>query len=173
MSAKSKRRWSMRAAAGFMGLIVSVSAAFFLTTYIGDGSHEGKTGTHAAPKTLPVLISFPESQLAPEHPVEVTAKLENTTGKAVSFQKLKLTAETPTVPKCGSEWLKFREEGGTEPEVWQGVVNGTQSPGAIPAGTSNILTNGGKLFLEFDPSKNSVDETSCENVPVIVKGHLE
>ncbi len=171
-----KRRWSIVPVAGVLGLMVSAAFAFFLTTYVADGSHEGKTASHGT-GTLPISITFPEGQLAPGTPVEVTAKLENTSGRALTFHKLKLTAETPSVPKCGTEWLKFREEGGTEPALWEGIVAGTNSAGEtippIPAGTSPVLTNGGKLLLEFNPSKNTVDESACENVAVIVKGHLE
>lgn len=171
-----KRRWSIVPAAGLLGLLTTAAFAFFLTTYIADGTHEGKTASHGN-GALPLQISFAEGQLAPGVPVEVTAKLENTSGRALTFHKLKLTVETPSVPKCGTEWLKFREEGGTEPAIWEEIVAGTNSAGStippIPAGTSPVLTNGGKLLLEFNPAKNTVDESSCENVAVIVKGHLE
>lgn len=177
MLSKSKRRWSMRAAAGFMGLIVSMGLAFFLTTYVGDGSHEGKTGTHGAPKALAVVINFPTEQLTPTNRVEVTANLENTSGKALTFKSFPMKVETPTVPKCGSEWLILSAEGSTlTGGGYANVIKGTneKSLDPIPTGTNVILDNGGKIWLEFDPSKTAAtDQSSCEGIPVKVSGHLE
>lgn len=171
---KFKRRWSVVPAAGVLGLAVSAAFAFFLTTYLGDGSHEAKTGKGTT-QTLPVVVNFADG-VTPTNPVQVSASLENTSGKALTFKKFPMTVKTPTVPKCGSEWLILRGEGSTSSgSGWDNIIKGTneKSLDPIPAGTSNIITNGGKIWLEFDPSKTSVDQTSCEGVPVVVSGHLE
>jgi hypothetical protein len=75
-------RNSSRLAAGLIGFATTLSVAFFIGSYLGDGSHTGTIGSGGpGEKTLPIAVSFPNGELTPTHPVEVTASINNTTTK--------------------------------------------------------------------------------------------
>lgn len=157
--------------------IAAAALAFFAVTYIGDGEHQGTTGGGST-QSLPVTISFPDG-LTPTNRVPISAEVENTTSGSLSFKNFTLTAETPTVPKCASEWLRFRAEvtsSGLKDEIWDKVIHGeyTGTIGPYAPGKHAIFTASGTgVYLEFSPTKSGeTDQSSCQEVPVKVKGHL-
>lgn len=181
-------RHSLRVAAGVLGLIVSMAAAFFLTTYTGEGTYEAKSGGNSK-TNLPLVLSFPEG-VSPTNAVELTAKLNNTTTETITFHTLTLTTETPAFPKCGSEWLTITAKGAEAANNtwWQetiegktrseGVGVGSFGPGLLPL-LARKESEGGthegasvKLWLEFKASKTGTDQSACENIPVKVTGHI-
>ena len=83
----SRIRQSSRLTAGFLGFVTTLALAFFVGSYLGDGSHTGTVGSGGSgSKTLPIKVSFPDGELTPTHKVEVQAELENTTSKTVTFK---------------------------------------------------------------------------------------
>jgi hypothetical protein len=182
-------KWSVpRLALGAVLSIAAVSAAFFLTTtFSGEGSHEGQTGTAAEENhALPLTVSFPDG-VTPTHSVPLTLMVENTTGKTATVAGPVVTIETPTDPQCGAEWLEVFPElnSGEKDAVMAARLAGTNTKplATIPAGggPKNVLTfykvaaetpELNRLLLQFKPSMNTVDETACANAPVKVVAKL-
>jgi hypothetical protein len=184
---KSEKRFkrSTRVAAAWGGFIVSVAAAFFLATYIGDGSHEGTTG-EGIEESLPVLVSFPDG-VTPTNPVEVSAALENTTSETITFTSFTMDVETPSFPKCGNEWLDVvakKAADGVDP-YWNDTIHGkVRGEGIVgspfpankttPIATKNNFGESVELWLEFKSGPaGTTDQSACESIPVVVDGHLE
>lgn len=188
MSHSKKARHSLRVTAGLLGLLVSVAAAFFLSTYIGEGTYEAKSGG-STKTTLPLVLSFPEG-VTPTNPVELTAKLNNTSTETLTFHTIKLTPETPSFPKCGTEWLTITAKGAeaVNNAWWQATIEGTTrsessgvgkfAPGLLPliqrseAEGSSHEGSAVKLWLEFKASKVGTDQSACQEIPVKVTGKI-
>lgn len=172
-----------RAALGVFLSIAITAAAFFVATYLSEGTHEGKTGT-AGNQAQAVTINFPDGELTPTNPVKVTATVNNTSGSPRVWKSFPMSIKTPTVPICGEQWLELyaqRDQAGVKSEApaWSEIIKGTNaSPMApIATGVQNIFnTANGELeavYLRFKPSLvATTNQKSCENVPVIVTGKL-
>jgi hypothetical protein len=182
MTDKRKWRHGARVAVGICGFIVSMAAAFFVATYLSEGTHEAKTGT-AGNFAQAVNVGFPEG-LTPTNPVKVTATVNNTSGAARQWKSFRLEIKTPTVPICGEQWLQLRpeKEDGTTSTAWEAQFNGTNAVPLlpIPTGVQNVFafnpTAGNTpkaVWLEFKPSLvGSTNQASCEGVNVVVTGRL-
>lgn len=181
----SNRKWrnGARIAAGFAGFVVSLAAAFFVTTYLSEGTHEGKTGT-AGNQAQAVTINFPEGELTPTHPVIVTATVNNTSGGPRVWKSFPMEVKTPTVPVCGEQWLELyaqRDQAGVKSEApaWSEIIKGTNSTPMAPiaTGVQNIFTTANgeleNVYLRFKPALvGSTNQKSCEGVSVKVTGKL-
>jgi hypothetical protein len=136
---RSPKWFASRGVFGAVLSIATVSFAFFLvTTFSGEGSHEGTTGA-AAKETLslPVTVSFPDG-VTPTNPVPLSLEVENTTGKAATVAGPVVTIETPTDPICGENWLQVLPEkfNGEEETVMTAKLSGanTEALAPIPSG---------------------------------------
>lgn len=181
----SKRKWAhgVRSAAFFAGFLVSLAAAFFVATYLSEGTHEGKTGT-AGNLAQAVTVNFPDGELTPTHPVIVTATVNNTSGESRVWKSFPMSVKTPTVPVCGEQWLELyaqRDQAGVKSEApaWSAIIKGTNTTplAPIPTGIHNIFdTANGELenvYLRFKPGLvGSTNQKTCEGVPVVVTGKL-
>lgn len=174
----SKRhRNAVRAGAALAGLTITAAFAFFFATLIGDAEHEGQTGKGPT-EVLPVTLSFPDG-LTPESPVEMTATLNNETAGTISLDTFEMELETPTVPACAENWLEAwaeRVSNGEQHTTLQAVLDGTNEGtwGEYAPGTQNVFpTAAVKVWLRFDPSTTAVDQSSCEQAPVIARVHAE
>lgn len=181
----SNQKWrhGARVAVGVCGFIVSMAAAFFVATYLSEGTHEANTGTEGN-KAQTVTISFPDGELTPTHPVPVTATVNNTSGAPRVWKSFVMSVATPTVPVCGSTWLELyaqRDKAGVKSEApaWAEIIKGTNSTpmAPIPTGVQNIFsTANGELenvYLRFKPGlAESTNQKTCEGVPVKVTGKL-
>lgn len=182
----SNRKWrhGARVAVGICGFIVSMAAAFFVATYLSEGSREAKTGT-AGNVAQAVTINFPDGELTPTHPVAVTATVNNTSGEPRVWKSFVMSVKTPSVPVCGEQWLEIypeREQTAgvkSEAPAWSSIIKGTNSTpmAAIPTGVHNIFdTANGELtavWLRFKPGLvGSTNQKSCEGIPVVVSGKL-
>lgn len=183
MIGRIKANRTRRAAAvfGAVSALATMALAFFAVTYLGDGSHEGTTGGGST-ESLPVNVNFADG-LTPSNPVEVTAELENTSGESLRFTNFELTAETPSIPQCGNEWLTFKVEqlegtSGSALSKWISAIGGEGTEanfiGPLSTGTSSIFDGEVKVYLQFKSGlAGEVDQSACQEVPVIVNGHLE
>lgn len=179
MTTKARLRHGARGAAFIAGFLVSLAAAFFVATYLSEGTKEGKTGS-AGNQAQPVNISFPDG-LTPTNPVPVTATVENNSGGSRTWKSFKMEISTPTVPICGQQWLQLRPEktDGTTSTAWEQIIAGTNTTPLTPisAGSRNIFNSGPDtlkaVYLEFKPALvGTTDQRSCENVSVKVTGKL-
>jgi hypothetical protein len=171
------RKRSIRSIAFGAAFSLALAAlAFFFATLIGDAEHEGTTGKGGT-ESLPMSVSFADG-LSPENRVEVEVTLTNETGHTIELEQFSMDVETPTVPACGEEWLQFSPENltGSPSTKWEERLNGENpSPwGSYGAGTQSVFdAPEAVMFLEFDPATEATDQSSCENVPVIVHAHAE
>jgi hypothetical protein len=189
---KRTSRWiAPRFVLGAVLSIATVSFAFFLvTTFSGEGSHEGQTGSAAKENhALPVTVSFPDG-VTPTNPVPLTLEVENPGSAAATVAGPVVTIETPTDPICGESWLQILPEkfNGEEETVMTEKLAGvnTEALGSIPAGAGPksigfyYRSNGGlgaeqvkRFVLEFKPGLSAgTDETSCASAPVKVTAKL-
>lgn len=180
----SNRKWAhgARVAVGICGFIVSLAAAFFVATYLSEGTQEAKTGS-AGNIAMPVTIGVPEG-LTPTNPVKVTATVNNTSGAPRVWKSFPMSVSTPSVPICGSQWLELyaqRDQSGVKSEApaWSEIIKGTNAAPLAPVatGTHSIFdpANGEieGVYLRFKPGLvASTNQSSCENVPVKVTGKL-
>lgn len=183
MTDKRKWRHGARVAVGICGFIVSMAAAFFVATYLSEGSKEAKTGT-AGNVAQAVTVNFPDGELTPTHPVAVTATVNNTSGEPRVWKSFVMSVKTPTVPVCGEQWLELyaqRDQSGVKSEApaWGQIIKGTNSTPMAPiaTGVQNIFnTANGELenvYLRFKPGLvGSTNQKSCEGVAVAVTGKL-
>lgn len=172
-----------RVALGVFLSLAMTAAAFFVATYLSEGSKEAKTGK-AGNLAQQVTIDFPDGELTPTHPVKVTATVNNTSGAPRVWKSFPMTVKTPTVPVCGEQWLELyaqRDQSGVKSEApaWSQIIKGTNSTPMAPLGTGvqNIFnTANGELeavYLRFKPGLvESTNQSSCEGVPVVVTGKL-
>lgn len=181
----SNRKWrhGARVAVGICGFIVSMAAAFFVATYLSEGTHEAKTGT-AGNQAQAVSISFNDGELTPTTPVKVTATVNNTSGAPRVWKSFPMTVATPTVPICGEQWLELyaqRDQAGVKSEApaWSEIIKGTNSTPMAPiaTGVQNILSSASGeiegVYLRFKPGLvGSTNQKSCEGVTVKVTGKL-
>ena len=183
MTTKARLRHGARGAAFVAGFLVSLAAAFFVATYLSEGTAEHKTGT-AGNQAQAVTINFPDGELTPTHPVAVTATVNNTSGEPRVWKSFVMSVATPSVPTCGQNWLELyaqRDQAGVKSEApaWGQIIKGTNSTPMAPiaTGVQNILsTASGELenvWLRFKPSLvGSTNQKTCEGVPVVVSGKL-
>ncbi len=175
-------KWTAkRVALGFALSLAATAAAFFVATYLSDGTGEGKTG-NAGNFAQPVSISFPDGTLTPTNPVKVTATVNNTSGASRKWKSFVMEVKTPAAPICGEQWLQLRGEkmDGSTSTLWNEIVKGTNAVPLdnIPTGVQDIFGAGSEgalknMWLEFKPALvATTNQKSCENVPVIVTGKL-
>jgi hypothetical protein len=163
--------------------IAMVATAYFAGTYLSTGvSPERQTGTGEGNIAMPISIDFP-SGLTPANPVPVTATVNNTTGRDITWRAFTTEIVTPTAPICGEEWLRIdveKTEGGIS-SIWTDVQAGVHpySLKPIPPGVHSIWNYGplvptiSQATLRFDPTiAGTTDQALCENVPVKIVGHL-
>jgi hypothetical protein len=172
-----------RVALGVFLSLAMTAAAFFVATYLSEGSKEAKTGT-AGNLPMAVTVDFPDGQLTPTTPVKVTATVNNTSGAPRVWKSFPMSIKTPTVPICGEQWLELyaqRDQAGVKSEApaWSEIIKGTNSTAMAPiaTGVQNIFnTANGELeavYLRFKPGLIAgTNQKSCENVPVVVTGKL-
>jgi hypothetical protein len=163
--------------------MAAIGLAFFVSTYLSEGSKEAKTGT-AGNQAQAVTISFNDGELTPTTPVKVTATVNNTSGAPRTWKSFPMTVATPTVPICGEQWLELyaqRDQSGVKSEApaWSEIIKGTNSTPMAPVatGTHSIFdpANGEieGVYLRFKPGLvASTNQKSCEGVTVKVTGKL-
>lgn len=170
----SRLRHSTRLAAGALGFITTISVAFFIGSYLGDGSFTGNAGSGGnGTKTVPVKVSFPSGQLTPQTPVDVTAEVENTTSKAVTFTKVKPTVTTAA--GCDASWFKVIVEGGGKAPQWAEAFAGTASPPVAltyAAGATTPVTRSSEAKLKLVLEETGTDQSACEGAPVTLRFQL-
>ena len=169
MSRIGKMKWGSRLAVGAVGFLTTLGIAFFIGSYLGDGSHTGTAGSGGeGVKTLPIAVSFPDGQLTPGNTVEITAKVNNTTGAPRTFQHLTADASS-TAPGCEDEWLKVEIHDPVE-DTWGTEVNRALT---YPVGESNVLPKSGSFqSYEVMMTESGTDQSACEGAPITVHMHL-
>jgi hypothetical protein len=171
----SRLRHTTRLAAGALGFITTLAVAFFIGSYLGDGSHTGTAGSGGnGTKTVPVKVNFPSGQLTPQTPVDVTAEVENTTSKAVTFTKIKPTITTGAAG-CDASWFKVIVEGGGKATQWAEAFAGTAAPPVAltyAAGTTTPVLRSTEAKLKLVLEETGTDQSACEGAPVTLRFQL-
>jgi hypothetical protein len=161
-------------AAGVAGLLTAAACAFFVGSFMADGSHTGTVGEGGKGQgAIPVAVNFPSGELTPEHAVEVTATVENKTTHTVTFEGKPAVTVSSSAPGCEASWfaLKFTGEAadrwnewleGARPEKLR-FMAGETAP-LVPSPATN------KLMLEM--KETGTDQSACEGKPVTLHVHL-
>lgn len=161
--------------AGIVGLLTAASFAFFVGSFLADGSHEGTAGSGGTgTNTLPVKVNLLSAQLTPNSPVPLTAEVENTTSKSVTFTHVAATITTAEPAKCLPQWFHVKVEGGGKSAQWTEALEGKANapvtlkyePGTTSVFRSSEVT--AKLVLE----ETGTNQEACEGSPVTVNFHL-
>jgi hypothetical protein len=163
-------RHSSRLTAGVVGFLTTLAVAFFIGTYLGEGTKTGTVGSGGSgTQTLPMTINFPNGELTPTKPVALTAEINNTTGKTIQFTKVSFTFSS-TAPGCEASWFEVKAIG-TEAESWNAWIGGGTKSVSYPPGTQPVVTSsGGSLQLKMKDTGTS--QAACEGAPLTVTGKL-
>lgn len=171
----SRLRHSTRLAAGALGFITTISVAFFIGSFLGDGSHTGTAGSGGnGTKTVPVKVNFPDGQLTPQQPVTVTAEVENTTGKTVTFHNVAYTVTTGAAG-CNPAWFKVVPTGSGEAAElpwWGEVIDGKRAATLNYAPGTSPMVNNPNTGLRLTMSETGTDQSACEGAPVTLRFQL-
>lgn len=172
-----RARRSTATVAGIVGFLTAVSLAFFVGSFLADGTHTGTAGSGGTgTRTLSVDVSFPDGELTPTKSVPLTAEVNNTTSKVVTFHKVSFTVTTGAAG-CNASWFKVVPVATGNPEAaelpwWQEVLAGTRTatlnyqPGKSPA------VNNANAGLRLEMTETGTDQSACEGAPVTVAAHL-
>jgi hypothetical protein len=170
----SRMKTSTRLAAGILGLLTSVSVAFFIGSILGDGSFTGNAGSGGTgTRTVPIKVSFPSGQLTPGNKVSLTADVENNTSKAVTFTTVKPEISTGAAG-CTASWFKVVAEG-TSSAKWNEALAGTAAPPVAltyEANTTGPLTRSAATTLKLEMTETGADQSACEGAPITVRMKL-
>ena len=150
-----------------LGLATTASLAFFIGSFMADGTHTGTAGSGGTGAlTLPVKVDFPNGQLTPTKTVPLTAEVENTASKMVTFGGVKPTVTTGAAG-CNAAWFRIKAVG-TSAAKWNGILKGELPVEAkYPPGTNPVVTySGTSLILELEETGSS--QAACESANVTV-----
>jgi hypothetical protein len=153
--------------AGLLGMLTAVGLAFFIGSFAAEGTHTGTAGSGGTGKTtLPIAVSFPDGELTPTHPVELTASLNNTTTKTITFSKFVPTITTGA-SGCKAEWFRVVATG-TGAARWNENLTepGSHEETYTPGTHSIVMTAGTHLSLEIQ--ETGADQSACEGANVTV-----
>jgi hypothetical protein len=173
---RKKLKGSFVLTAGIVGLLTAGAFAFFIGSFTSEATHTGTVGSGGTGVgTLPMSISFPEGTLSPTVPVELTALVNNTSGKSVTFHKLTLTV-VPEVAACKSTWFIPKvvklSEGGEGVSAWEGfVMTGEEKADIIAAGEHPVLPS--NVGIQLTMKNEAISQSQCEGSKIEVKGHLQ
>jgi len=168
-------RRSVVLAAGIAGVLTAASFAFFVGSFLADGSHEGTAGSGGGgTNTLPVKVNFPSGQLTPEHAVPLTAEVENTTAKSVTFTHVTATVTDAEPSRCLPAWFHVKVEGGSKPAQWTEALEGKASAPVTlkyEPGTGSLFRSG-EVAAKLELEETGTNQEACEGLPVKVTFHL-
>lgn len=175
----NRLRHSGRLAAGVLGFLTTLAVAFFIGTYTGEGTHTGTVGSGGTgAQTLPVKVSFPDGELTPTKPVTLTAVLNNTTSKTVTFKKLSFTVSTGA-SGCEASWFEVKPIALGTPEAaelnwWEellaGKITGTL---AYAPGEKSVVTGVNPATgLQLRMKETGATQSACEGASITVTGKL-
>ncbi|MGH3373136.1 MAG: hypothetical protein ACRDP6_00205 [Actinoallomurus sp.] len=162
-----RMKHGVRITALAVGLATTASLAFFIGSFMADGTHTGTTGSGGTgTKSLPISVSFPDGQLTPTKSVPLTATLSNTSSKTVKFMHLTPTITTGAAG-CEPKWFKVTSNKTFFTELLNGKASelvyapGTRSVG-MPVGVETETT------FTLEMVETSVDQSACESTSVTV-----
>jgi hypothetical protein len=159
----------LRVTALALGLAVSIACAFFVGSFMVDGSHTGTTGRGGTgTKTLPMNVSFPDGQLTPTQAVPLTATLNNTTSKTLKFTKMTTTITTGAAG-CNPAWFRLRSSSNRWNEIFSGSTMPREylyAPGTHSIGDEVGVESPPTFTLEM--TEPGVDQSACESANVTV-----
>lgn len=160
-----RMKHGVRLTALVVGLATTASLAFFIGSFMADGTHEGTVGSGGTgTKTLAVNLNWEDGKLSPTVPVPLTASVQNTTTKTLTFHHAQAIF-TSTAPGCEGKWFKV----GSSSEFWREAFSGQTkeieyAPGSHSLGMMVGVENAPTFTLEM--VETSVDQSSCEGQPL-------
>jgi hypothetical protein len=158
-------KWGVRVTALALGLAMTAAMAFFIGSFMADGTHEGTVGSGGTgTKTLSVSLNWEDGKLTPTNPVPLTASVQNTTTKTLTFHHAVATF-TSTAPGCEGKWFKV----GSSAEFWREAFSGqtkeiVYAPGSHGLGMMVGVENAPTFAVEM--TETSVDQSACEGAPL-------
>lgn len=167
-------------AAGIVGLLTAASFAFFVGSFISDGSHEGTIGSGGkGTLSIPTAVNFPDAELTPEHAVPLTVEVNNNTTKRATFHHVAFTITTGAAG-CQASWFEVKAIGSgstTTEEVaeLQSIVGGAESANmafTYPPGETMPLVRDQEEGLTLALKETGTDQSACEGATVKVAVHL-
>ena len=175
----NRLRHSSRITVGALGFLTTLAVAFFIGTYLGEGTHTGTVGSGGSgTQTLPVKVSWPDGELTPTKPVTLTAVLNNTTSKTVTFKKLSFTVSTGA-SGCEASWFEVKPVALGSPEAaelnwWEellaGKITGTL---AYAPGEKAVVTGvNPATALQLKMKDTGAAQSACEGASITVTGKL-
>jgi len=163
-----RMKHGVRLTALVVGLATTASLAFFIGSFMADGTYTGTTGSGGTgTKALPISVSFPNGQLTPTKTVPLTATVNNTATKTVTFKHLTPTITTGAAG-CLPKWFVVS----ASTPFFTSALAGSPSweaeyaPGTSPLGKPSGAENEAKFTLEM--VETSVDQSACESSSVTV-----
>jgi hypothetical protein len=171
----NRLRHSGRLAVGILGFLTTLAVAFFIGTYLGEGTHTGTVGSGGTgSQTLPVSVSWPEGELSPTKPVTLTAKLNNTSGKTVTMHHVSFVVASNT-SGCEASWFEVKaiktSESGSEVTVWESILAGQEAALTYAPGERNVVTNAA-TGLQLKMKDTGASQSACEGASITVTGKL-
>jgi hypothetical protein len=160
-----------------LGLATTASLAFFVGSFLADGTHTGTAGSGGTgTKTLPITVDFPNAQLTPTQAVIVTAKVENGTSKAVMFKNVSYTVNTGAAG-CDPAWFTVKPYAvGTveaaELPWWEEVLAGKRTATLNYQPGSQKLVNNSATGIKLVMEESGTDQSACEGAPVTLRFKL-
>lgn len=157
----------LRLTALVVGLATTASLAFFIGSFMADGTHTGTIGSGGTgTKTLGINVSFEDGKLTPTKTTPLTATVNNTTAKTLKFMKLTPTITTG-VGGCNPAWFRIRSES----SFWNEAFSGKTKEMLYAPGTHSLADMVGvesvpTFYLEM--TETEVDQSACESASLTV-----
>ena len=153
-----------RLSAAILGLSTTIVLAYFAGTFIAEGTFTGETGKGGSShvQTEAITTSFPAGLLTPTNSVPLTATINNTSGKTLTFTHLEYHFAS-SVKACNEEASVFSllSEDKTTNEMMKGVTKTlTVAPGEQSLGASDYVVMS---------ETTTAGEESCENAPITLE----
>lgn len=163
-----RMKHGVRLTALVVGLATTASLAFFIGSFLADGTHTGTMGSGGTgAKTLPIAVDFPDGQLTPTKSVPVTATVSNTTTKTLKFTKLTPTITTGTAG-CLPKWFTVTSNKTYFTDALNGkAVELEYAPGSSPFGNPVGVETPTTFTLEM--VETGVNQEACESGTVTVQ----
>jgi hypothetical protein len=175
----NRLRHSSRFAAGALGFLTTLAVAFFIGTYLGEGTHSGTVGSGGSgTQTLPIKVSFPDGELTPTKPVTLTAALNNTTSRTVTFKRLTF-AVTTGAAGCDASWFEVKPVAIGSPEAaelnwWEEILAGkiTGTLNYAPGERAVVTSVNSATALQLRMKDTGASQAACEGASITVTGKL-
>jgi hypothetical protein len=166
-------RWGVRVTSLAVGLAVTCAMAFFIGSFMADGTHTGTAGSGGTgTKTLPISLNWEDGKLTPTHAVPLTATFTNTSKGVVKFSHAVATFSS-SAPGCEAKWFRVKSSSSrwTEKLAKGEMGEFLYAPGAHSLG-DEVGIEGAPPTFTVEMVETEVDQSACEGAPVTLEVKL-